>query len=88
MALVIEDPQTERLARQMALAEGVSVEEVVRESLAFLAGQRRRSLAPAQRPLRERLTALAREIDALPPRVPADTRSDDEILGYDEHGVW
>jgi hypothetical protein len=88
MALVIEDPQTERLARQMARAEGVSVEDVVRERLAFLAGQQRRGLAPVQRPLRERLAALAREVDALPPREPADPRSDDEILGYDEHGLW
>ena len=88
MALVIEDPQTERLARQMALTEGVSVDEVVRESLACLAEQRQHSRIPERPPLRERLAALAREVDALPPKQPADSRSDDEILGYDEHGVW
>jgi hypothetical protein len=88
MALVIEDPQTERLARQMALAEGVSVEEVVREGLAVLAGQGRRDRVPKPRPLRERLAALAQEVDALPPRAPVDPRSDDDILGYDERGLW
>lgn len=29
---------------------------------------------------------LAREVDALPPRRPADTRSDDDILDYNERG--
>jgi len=38
--------------------------------------------------LSERLAALARGVDALPPRVPRDTRSDDEVLGYNEYGVW
>jgi hypothetical protein len=38
--------------------------------------------------LRERLSALAREFDAIPARIPSDARSDDEILGYNEQGVW
>jgi hypothetical protein len=54
--------------------------------LLSLAGQR--GVRPRRTALRERLAMLAREVDALPPRIPADTRSDDEILGYDEHGVW
>ena len=66
MAIVIEDEQRERLAEQIAVAEGVSVTEVVRE----------------------RLTALACEMDAVPPRSSVDPRSDNDILGYDEHGVW
>jgi|APFre7841882590_1041340.scaffolds.fasta_scaffold90756_2 hypothetical protein len=86
MAIVIEDVQMERLAERIAVAEGVSVAEVVRESLLSLAG--RRGVAARKPPLRERLTALAREVDAVPPRSPADTRSDNDILGYDEHGVW
>lgn len=86
MAIVIEDPQTVRLAQQMAQADGVSVQEVLREGLMSLAG--RRGFAVTRPPLRERLANLAREVDALPPRGPADPRSDDEILGYDEHGAW
>ena len=64
--------------RQIAFAKGISVDDVVRESLTSLAGLR--GLTAKKAPLRERLAALAREVDALPPRVPADTRSDDEIL--------
>jgi len=85
MTLIIEDEKMERLAEQMAIAEGVSVAEVVRESLLSLAGLR--GMETRQPPLRERLAALAREVDAIPPRSPADTRSDNDILGYNEPGV-
>jgi hypothetical protein len=86
MAIVIEDVQVESLAKQLAAAEGVSVTEVLRESLRSLAGVR--GLIPRKEPLRERLAALAREIDNMPTRVPLDHRNDDEILGYNEHGTW
>jgi hypothetical protein len=85
MTIVIEDLQTERLAQQIAAAQGVSVEEVVRESLLSLAGKR--GVVAIKPPLRERLAALAREVDAIPPRQPADPRTDDDILGYDEYGT-
>lgn len=86
MTIVIEDIHIERLAQTIASAEGVSVTEVVRESLLSLAGQR--GVEAGRPPLRERLAALAREVDAVPPRIPTDMRSDEEILGYDEHGAW
>ncbi len=86
MTIMIEDLQTERLAQQLARAQGVSVTEVVRESLLSLAGLR--GMVTKKPPLRERLAALANEVDALPPRHPADNRSDNDILGYDEHGKW
>ena len=86
MAIVIADVEIERLAERIASAEGVPVAEVVREGLLSLASQR--GVEVGRPPLRERLAVLAREVDALPLRMPADTRSDDEILGYDEHGAW
>lgn len=86
MAIVIDDVEIERLAERIASAEGVPVAEVVRESLLSLAGQR--GVEAGRPPLRERLASLAREVDAVPPRAPDDMRSDDEILGYDEHGAW
>ncbi|WP_301102364.1 type II toxin-antitoxin system VapB family antitoxin [Propionivibrio sp.] len=85
MAIVIEDLQMERLAQQLAKAEGVSITEVVRESLLSLAGIR--GLVAKKQPLRERLAVLAREVDALP-RPPAGSRTDNDILGYNEHGIW
>ena len=85
MTIMIEDMQMERLAQQLATAEGVTVTEVVRESLLSLAGMR--GLVTQKQPLRERLAALAREVDALP-KSPANSRSDNDILGYNEHGAW
>jgi hypothetical protein len=86
MTIMIEDAQMERLAEQIAVADGVSVTEVLRESLLSLAGTR--GLAAHKTPLRERLARLAQEVDAIPPRTPPDTRSDDEVLGYNEYGAW
>ncbi|MDD5494842.1 MAG: type II toxin-antitoxin system VapB family antitoxin [Dehalococcoidia bacterium] len=86
MAIVIEDLQMEELAQRLAKAEGVTVTEVVREGLLSLAGLR--GVVTKKAPLRERLAALAAEVDALPHRSPADERSDNDILGYDDHGVW
>ena len=85
MAIVIDDMQTERLAQEIAVAEGVTVTEVVRESVLSLAALR--GLTAEKPPLRDRLATLAREVDALPGRQPIDGRSDNDILGYDEHGV-
>ena len=86
MAIIIEDSHVESLARQIAVDEGVSVDNVLRESLLSWANLRRMSTEKA--PLRERLESLAKEVDAIPPRTPADTRSDDEVLGYNEQGLW
>lgn len=86
MAIIIEDLQMEELAQRLAKAEGVTVTEVVHEgllSLAVIRGVVTKKLA-----LRERLATLAAEVDALPHRSPTDNRSDNDILGYDEHGVW
>jgi len=57
--------------------------QIVMETV--LPGRAREQIKP---PLEERLRALAREADAIAAGVPVDPRSDDEILGYNEHGVW
>lgn len=85
MSIVIEDPQIEGLARRIAAVEGLSVEAVVREGLVALAG-RRGVVYENKPPVRDRLDALAREVDAI--QRSTDPRSDDEILGYDERGEW
>ena len=86
MSIVIDDPRLEQLAQQLAAAEGTTVESVVRESLMSRAG--RRGLTLHERPLRERLMDLAREVDALPAKRPPDRRTAEEIVGYDERGQW
>jgi antitoxin VapB len=85
MALSLKDPETDRLAREVAKLTGETLTEAVRNALIDrLARERLRRGKPAQR-LAETLDALARECAALPDQ---DTRSGDEILGYDQVGMW
>jgi antitoxin VapB len=84
MALSLKDPETDRLAREVARLTGESLTEAVRISLAErLERERLRRGQPARR-LAERLLEIARHCASLP---DIDTRSPDEILGYGEHGL-
>jgi antitoxin VapB len=85
MALSLKDPETDRLAREVARLTGESLTEAVRTALAErLARERLRRGRPRKR-LAEQLNALALECAALP---DFDTRTPDEIIGYDENGMW
>jgi antitoxin VapB len=85
MALSLKDPETDRLAREVAKLTGESLTAAVRNALIDRLARER--LRRGQRPQRlaETLDALARECAALP---DLDTRSGDEILGYDQLGMW
>lgn len=85
MNLVLEDPQTVEIARKLALAEGVTVEQAIRLSLEAAAA--RVGLAP-ERSVDETLAELRKWAQEHIRRAPGDTASVDEILGYGEHGVW
>jgi antitoxin VapB len=84
MALSLKDPETDRLAREVARLTGESLTEAVRKSLAErLQREKLRRGRPAGG-LAERLLEIGRHCAALP---VLDDRSPDEILGYDEHGL-
>jgi antitoxin VapB len=82
MAVSIKNQETERLARELAKRTGVSITEAIttalREQLAREEGKRN-----AHR-MRDELLAIGRRCAALP---DLDTRSPEEILGYDEIGL-
>ena len=82
MALSIKDPEADRLARALAERTGESLTQAVvvalRERLARETGRTRGT------PLRDELAAIRQRCAALP---VLDTRSADELLGYDERGV-
>ncbi len=80
MALNIKDPETDRLARELAKLSGVPITAAVREAL------------------EERLAVVRARARTTPPglegiitrgraRQVLDTRSEDEILGYDGSGL-
>jgi antitoxin VapB len=82
MALSIKNDETERLARQVAHETGESLTEAIRKALQErwerLKARRRSQVLAGQ------VEDLLRRVDALP---TLDSRSADEILGYDEHGM-
>jgi antitoxin VapB len=82
MALSIKNSETERLARQIARETGESLTEAIQQALKERLErlpQRRRGRIVA-----ERLADILRRVDALP---TLDTRTEDEILGYDSQGI-
>ena len=80
MGISIKNPEVEALARELAANTGESLTRAVENAL-------RERLERVRNPragIAARLKQLADEYSALPDR---DTRTADEILGYDEHGL-
>lgn len=83
MALSFKDKETDSLARQVASLTGETLTEAVRGALR--SRLRDEQLRRGERPWDQaRIDALIERYNALP---VFDTRTDDEILGYDENGL-
>jgi antitoxin VapB len=84
LALSLKDKETDRLAREVAALTGETLTDAIRKALAErLERERLRRGQPAK--LADRLEALGKECAALP---DFDMRSPEEIVGYDENGMW
>ena len=83
MALSLKDAETDRLAREVAKLTGESLTEAVRKALAERLERERRKRG--SKSLVERLNEIALQCASLP---DYDTRSPDEIIGYDDKGMW
>lgn len=83
MALKVEDERTEKLARELASRTGEPVEEAIAVALE----ERLDRVGPKEvrKPDLEAIQALLAEFRSLP---DLDTRSHDEILGYNEAGLF
>jgi len=87
MALNIKNPEAERLAQELAELSGHSLTDAVIQALAEKL-QRLKLKSRQPQPdtdLPKKLKEISSRCSALPDR---DTRSPDEILGYDEHGSF
>lgn len=82
MALNIRNKETEDLAEAIASLTGETKTEAVTRALRDRLTRLRRERA--RRSLADDLDAIALQCARLP---VLDQRSDDEILGYDEHGL-
>ena len=82
MPLSLKSEQAEKLARKIAAKTGESltgaIQKALEERWERLRNQQR---APA---LVDQIDDILRRVDALP---TLDSRNEDEILGYDEHGL-
>ena len=92
MALNIKDRETEEVVRQLAKRTGRSITEAVRNAAAAELkridadyAERVAKLTPEQLAKLRRIEAICKEAAALP---ILDTRTDDEILGYNERGTF
>jgi antitoxin VapB len=84
VALSIRDPETDRLARELAELTGESMTGAIRTALEErLAREQRRRRADIER----RRKAIAAIVDQFAQLPVLDDRSPDEILGYDENGL-
>ncbi|HEX3884207.1 MAG TPA: type II toxin-antitoxin system VapB family antitoxin [Stellaceae bacterium] len=82
MALNIKDPATEKLVRELADCTGETMTTAVRHAAEQRLQRVRRRLSG--RRLGEELMAIGKRCAALP---DFDTRSADEVIGYDEDGL-
>lgn len=82
MPISIKSMETERLAREVAAETGESItgaiQKALEERLERLKRQRKSQIVKSQ------LDDILRRVDQLP---VLDSRTPDEILGYDEHGL-
>jgi len=85
MALHIQDPETDKLARELSAATGETITQAVKTALR----ERLQSVAPVRKKSKEEYIAGIKAItDRLALLPILDTRSEDEILGYNEHGFF
>jgi antitoxin VapB len=84
MALSLKDKETDRLARAVAALTGETVTDAIRVALSERL-QRERLRRGEGTNLAEQLMEIGRHCATLP---DLDPRSPDEIVGYDETGLW
>ena len=97
MTIFIENPETEKLVRQLVSITGKSEEALIKMAIAKLlelepdilaietSTERHTSnIAKENLSMKEKLLEIARSFNSLP---TLDNRTPDEIIGYDENGL-
>ncbi|MBS3779693.1 MAG: type II toxin-antitoxin system VapB family antitoxin [Desulfovermiculus sp.] len=83
MALSIRNPRAEKLAREVAALSGESLTQAIIHALEDRLGELHNS--PSQQDLVGEIMKISQQCSELP---DADPRDVDEILGYNEDGVF
>ncbi len=83
MALSIKNPEAEQLARTLAKLTGENLTDAIIAALRDRLKRERGRQTPGR--LRDEILEIGRRCAALP---DIDSRSPEEILGYDENGLF
>ena len=85
MALHIQDPETDQLARQLSAVTGETITQAVNIALR----ERLQNVSPLPKKSKEEIIAAIEKITAHLATLPVlDSRTPDEILGYNEQGFF
>ena len=84
MGLSIKNTQVERMIRDLAARRSVTMTEALRQAVAHEIERDEEARAAEVEAKMAELMAITRELAALP---VLDSRSADEIIGYDENGL-
>ncbi len=84
MKTVLDYSQVNKLAEELAAYTGESIPEVIERALREQLEKEKKGV-PKSSSLAEQILEIGRRCAALPVQ---DERSSDEILGYNEHGVF
>ena len=88
MTVTLNDPEVDKLARELSARTGETVTQAVlnalRECLERETGKQNHHQTSVPTNLKEELLRIGRECAALP---VLDNRTSEEILGYDEVGI-
>jgi antitoxin VapB len=84
MALSIRNPETEKLARQVSRLTGETLTDAIGKSLRERLERLKRNRGRSREAVRKDIDEILARVDALP---ELDTRTPDEIIGYDENGL-
>lgn len=84
MAISIRDPETDRLARELSRRTGETMTQAIRKALEERLARIDGSCEAEIERRRQAINAIVARSQGLP---ILDNRSEDEILGYDEHGI-
>lgn len=91
MALNIKDPETEKAVRTLAKRRGLSLTEAVRQAVSSELGKDELSEDEKARRVAEawvRMQEFYKKYDIKPAERSMTKQEMDDIIGYDENGMW
>lgn len=91
MALNIKDPETEKVVRTLAKRRGLSLTEAVRQAVTTELDKDELSEEEKARRVSEaiaRMEEFYRKYDIQPAERSMTKQEMDDIIGYDENGMW